>query len=236
MQIQQFGPLRARVAGGSDGRGGGAGPLVVLLHGYGAPGDDLVALARYLRAPSHVRFLFPEAPLAIDDGRAWWPLDLELFARRARGERIDRSDDLPATLPQIRAQLLEHLEEAGRRLSAAPEQMLLGGFSQGSMLACDVALHASVAPRGLILMSSTLIARSQWEPRMESRAGLPIVQTHGTHDPLLDYRDAVRLRDLWREHGAEVTFVDFDGGHEIPPPALQAVQHFIAQHAPLEAP
>ena len=231
MRIERFGQLSARVTGGNDGRGGGDGPLVMLLHGYGAPGDDLVALGRYLRAPHDVRFVFPEAPLAVDyGGRAWWPLDMELFERRARGERVDRSDDVPDTLPTVRAQLLEHIDDVSKRLAVAPDRMLLGGFSQGSMLACDVALHSAVKPAGLILMSSTLIARSEWEPRMASCKSMPVVQTHGKRDPLLEFEAAEKLRDLLRDNGADVNFISFDGGHEIPPVALEAIQHFVREH------
>ena len=45
MREIQLGGLRTRVTGGTDGKGGGNGPLVVLLHGFGAPGNDLVPLA-----------------------------------------------------------------------------------------------------------------------------------------------------------------------------------------------
>jgi len=232
MQVQQFGRLRARLLGGSDGRGGGDGPLVVLLHGYGAPGDDLVALAQYLRLPTGARVLFPEAPLALDfGGRAWWLLDPMLFERRARGERIDRSEEVPERLVEARAELMELLEQAASRLSVAPERMVLGGFSQGSMLACDVALHAQVKPAGLILLSSTLLARAEWERAMPSCRGLPILQSHGRQDPLLDFGDAERLRELFEANGAELTFVDFDGGHELPPMVLRAAQSFIERHA-----
>ena len=44
MRIAQFGGLTVRLTGGTDGKGGGNGPIVVLLHGFGAPGDDLVPL------------------------------------------------------------------------------------------------------------------------------------------------------------------------------------------------
>jgi phospholipase/carboxylesterase len=230
MHRQQFGELKAIVTGGSDGRGGGDGPVVVLLHGYGAPGEDLVDLGRMLHVPKAVRFVFPEAPTALDDGygRAWWPLDLALFERRARGEVIDRSDDLPALLPRVRAQLTDFLSAMQTALGVGSEQIILGGFSQGSMLACDVALHSAARPLGLVLLSSTLIARATWQPLATRLAGLPVLQTHGTRDPLLAHSDAERLRDLLREGGAQLEFVSFDGGHELPPVALAALGKFIS--------
>ena len=63
MRDETFGGLRVRLTGGPDRQGGGDGPLVVLMHGFGAPGNDLVPLARVLDVPREVRFAFPEAPL-----------------------------------------------------------------------------------------------------------------------------------------------------------------------------
>ena len=75
MREEQIGGLRARMTGGTDGKGGGQGPLVLLLHGFGAPGDDLVPLADVLNVPAGTRFVFPEGPLSLSfgpgDARAW---------------------------------------------------------------------------------------------------------------------------------------------------------------------
>ena len=110
--------------------------------------------------------------------------------------------------------------------------MIVGGFSQGSMLACDVALHAAEKPGGLILLSSTLIAQRRWQPLMPSMRGLPILQTHGTLDPLLPYDDATALRDLLVAQGAALSFESFEGGHEIPPAVIARMGAFIGTHAP----
>jgi phospholipase/carboxylesterase len=233
MRRERFGELTATVTGGPDGRGGGDGPVVVLMHGFGAPGNDLVDLAHFVGAPANVRFVFPEAPLLLEGGpgRAWWMLDMELMQRRMRGERVDRSDEQPAALPALREQLLRALEAIEQTLTVPRSQLLLGGFSQGSMLACDVALHAEQKPAGLILLSSTLIARSQWTARMPSCAGLPVLQTHGKRDPILPYEEAERLRDMFLAAKAELTFVSFPGGHELPPVTLEALGSFIKKHA-----
>jgi phospholipase/carboxylesterase len=231
MRKVRLGELSAYLTGGADGEGGGDGPVFVLMHGFGAPGHDLVDLAKYVPSPRALRWVFPEAPLLLDGGpgRAWWMIDSELFERRMRGERVDRSAELPPRLPLARAQLSETLDAIERELGCKREEQLLGGFSQGSMLACDVALHAVARPRGLVLLSSTLIALGEWAPRAAQLAGLPALQTHGRRDPLLPFADAERLRDLLVAGGAELDFVPFDGGHELPPPALHALAGFLAK-------
>ncbi|MEO1335555.1 MAG: hypothetical protein AAFV29_07910, partial [Myxococcota bacterium] len=65
MQTVQMGSLTVRIVGGTDGQGGGDGPMVVLMHGFGAPGTDLVGLAQVMKAPTGTRFVFPEAPLRL---------------------------------------------------------------------------------------------------------------------------------------------------------------------------
>src|SRR5262245_45871791 len=85
---------RVKLAGGTDREGGGEGPLVVLLHGFGAPGDDLVPLFRQLDVPRSVRFAFPEAPIDLGElvgpayagGRAWWMIDPAWFDPKNQGK------------------------------------------------------------------------------------------------------------------------------------------------------
>ena len=101
MNVLKAGPLKVAASGGSDRNGGGDGPAVLLCHGYGAPGDDLVSLARAVDAGRDVRWFFPEAPLAIDlgygmTGRAWWPIDMvRLQTMVMRGERASLMQETP---------------------------------------------------------------------------------------------------------------------------------------------
>src|SRR5438874_9441645 len=142
MKRRKLGPLEAVVTGGEDGDGGGDGPIVVLVHGFGAPGDDLVALVPLMRAAPELRFVFPAAPLALEgpgDARAWWMLDLDALALGAR--RTFDPQDVPAGLAEARAQLSSLLDAVESELGVAAERLVLGGFSQGAMLALDVALQ-----------------------------------------------------------------------------------------------
>jgi phospholipase/carboxylesterase len=197
----------------------------VLLHGFGATGDDLVALAGELDAPA--RFVFPEALLELGglygDARAWWLIDLARFEDELRrGVLRDRRDEIPVGLLEARAQVMRLVDQLQARFSLPANSLVLGGFSQGAMLALDVALHRDTPPAGLILMSGTLIAESTWLPRMASLAGVPVVLSHGRHDGLLPFSVAEVLRDRLAAAGAEVDWQPFPGGHEIPRTVLAA--------------
>lgn len=217
--------LTTRIVGPADAK-----TTAVLLHGFGAPGDDLVALAGYIDAPA--RFVFPEAPLELGGlyggSRAWWMLDLaRLEEDLRRGVPRDRRAEIPEGLAEVRAKVLGFLAELQSRFDIPDEQLVLGGFSQGAMLSLDVALHRDTPPAGLVLMSGTLIAESAWSPRLPSLREVPVVQSHGEHDPLLPFAIAELLRDRLVEAGAVVDWQPFVGGHEIPPPVLDAAAKLL---------
>ena len=204
---------------------------VVLLHGFGAPGNDLVSLAQLIRSP--VRFVFPEAPLELGglygDSRAWWLLDLARLEEELRtGAVRDRRDEVPDGLEAARAHVSRFLDQLQARYAIDNTQLVVGGFSQGAMLTLDVALHRPAPPAALIQMSGTLLAESIWKPRMKQLAGVPVLQSHGRHDPLLPFAMAEVLRDDLKQAGANVTWIEFGGGHEIPPPVLDGVTTLLA--------
>jgi phospholipase/carboxylesterase len=216
---------------------GGDGPLtVVLLHGFGAPGDDLVPLAGEIDAPPGTRFVFPEAPILLPYelgggvGRAWWLIDIvRIQMAMMTGQVRDLMNEVPEGLDEAREQLERFLAELVDEHGAKRESLVLGGFSQGAMLSCDTALRSDVALAGLVLLSGTYLAASTWTPLMPKRAGLRVLQSHGSSDPLLPYVLAEKLRDSLREAGLDVTWVSFPGGHGIAPQVLDALSTFLSE-------
>lgn len=232
MKERDFGGLRASVTGGSDREGGGDGPVVVLLHGFGAPGDDLVSLWRVIAAAPGTRFIFPAAPIALGgpygDGRAWWRIDIGRFqAAMMQGKVDELVKDKPQGLDEARALVNEMLAAIEKEMSVTRDKIVLGGFSQGSMLALDVTLRTDAPPAGLILLSSTLVAADEWRPLMMRRKGMKIVQSHGREDPILPFEVAVQLRDELTAAGLEVDFHAFRGGHGIPPNVLDVLGPYV---------
>jgi phospholipase/carboxylesterase len=231
MREALLGGLRVRIAGGTDRVGGGNGPVVVLLHGFGAPGDDLASLWRVLRVPAGTRFVFPEAPLSLGpgfgNGRAWWMIDLARIQEAVMlGEQRDLSDEVPEGLADARAKVLAMLDAMEQELR--PSHRVIGGFSQGAMLSCDIALRTDRKLDGLVLLSGTMIAAREWGPLMAARRGLPVLQSHGQDDVMLPFSIAERLRDELRAAGLAVTWVPFRGGHGIPPEVMDRLGEFVS--------
>jgi phospholipase/carboxylesterase len=230
MKRLDLGGLSVLLAGGTDGEGGGEGALVVLMHGFGAPGDDLASLWRVVAAPPGTRWAFPAAPLALagtgPGGRAWWKIDIMrhlMDLERGGGEAQAR--EAPAGMSDANAHIVALLDALESRLK--PSRLVLGGFSQGAMLACDVALRTDRPLAGIALLSGTLLAQEEWAALVARRRGLPVFQSHGTDDAMLSYAQAEKLRDLLRQGGADVTWVPFHGGHAIPAPVIDALGRWL---------
>ena len=232
-RIEKIGRLKCRVV---DNLPDETNPelVVVLCHGYGASGSDLVPIGEELldQSPSlhgRVQFVFPEAPLSLDDlglpgGRAWWPIDLmKLQLAAATGRFRDLQRRRPDGLVEARDRLIETLRLLNERTGVGLSRFVLGGFSQGAMLSTDVALHLDVNPAALIALSGSLLNESEWQERAPLHPGLRVLQSHGSEDPLLPLASAEWLRDLLNGAGAAVEFVSFRGGHQIPFEVLERI-------------
>lgn len=228
MKKLEAGALNVVCAGGADRDGGGDGPAIVLCHGFGASGDDLVSLARVVDLGRETRWFFPEAPLDLSatfggPARAWWPIDMEaLLIRRERGEVREMAKETPERLGKARGELLSMLDALEASHGLRRDRTILGGFSQGAMLTTEVALHAFDRPfAGLAVLSGTLLSEPRWtEAVARTGPGIHALVTHGRRDPILPYSGAEALRDLLVGAGATVDFVAHGGQHEIPESAL----------------
>jgi phospholipase/carboxylesterase len=206
----------------------------MLLHGFGAPGDDLVPLADVIEAPRGTRWLFPEAPLSLKmglgDSRAWWIIDFaRIQADREAGRIRDLSVEVPQGLALARERFLTVLKELPRRLPIDYRKTVIGGFSQGAMLTCDAVLHTDDPFAGLVQLSGNLLAQPIWGPLMPARKGLPVFQSHGMQDDILPPIGAERLRDALTQSGLIVEWHSFQGGHEIPEPILRRLGVFLTK-------
>ncbi|HEY1905807.1 MAG TPA: dienelactone hydrolase family protein [Myxococcaceae bacterium] len=217
--------------------------LVVFCHGYGASGEDLVPFVPELleREPrlAPVRFAFPAGPIELGqaawgDARAWWPLDwmkLAALSRSPEGREALR-DEVPEGLVSARRKLQGSIDALLAGSGVTPERVVLGGFSQGGMLATDLALHWEHRPAALVALSAVPVAADTWRKLAPRRAGLPVILSHGRQDAVLPYSQGEALRDLLSAAGLAVEFIPFDGPHTVHPDALDRVAQLLGSLLP----
>lgn len=204
---------------------------ILMLHGYGANAFDLFPLKQELNSVNHLRWIFPNGRIELEMGghfsaRAWFPINImELEQAMRTGHHRDLSKQTPAALSKSRDAILEMLEE----LKIPMEQIIIGGFSQGAMLATEVALYSKIKPKALIILSGNLINENEWKRSASSANGLTFFQSHGSHDPLLSLKGAQKLEILLKSAGLKGELQVFRGQHEIPLQIIEALDQFLNQ-------
>lgn len=231
MREAELGGIKVRLTGGEDREAGGDGPLVVLMHGFGASGTDLLGLWRVLAVPRSLRFAFPEAPNEIPGmpgARAWWMLDLARAEQAMSQGPRSYAGEVPPGMEEATDRVVKMLEAMQTELGVPNERLILGGFSQGSMAACNAAFTRGVSPAGLVILSGTPVNLAAWKAGMPERRGMAVFQSHGERDPLLSFDAAEQLRDALREAGLSTDWVQFRGGHELPMSVLEGLGRFLS--------
>ena len=168
-----------RLDGPSFGPAAGGAPnkLVVLLHGYGANGDDLIGLApAFAQVLPGALFLAPNAPdpcAANPFGGLQW---FDVWQH-----------DSPQRLAAVRraqAAVDDFLDARLSALKLADADLALVGFSQGTMLSLHVSLRRAVPCAGVLGYSGRLESPELLPAEIRSRP--PVVLVHGEQDPLLN--------------------------------------------------
>jgi phospholipase/carboxylesterase len=211
--------------------------LVVLCHGFGAPGTDLVNLfddlLYYLPEDSPpFAMLFPAGPVDLEDqgmpgGRAWWRLNMAKLMQMAATNSFDQMRDVePPEINDVRNQLVNCIQATREKLRAdhaleGELPVVLGGFSQGAMLSVDTLLRGNLENvSGLFVYSGALICESLWRNNASAVRGLSFVQSHGTQDTVLPYDTGLWLNELLTDIGMQGGMLRFDGPHTIPTEAI----------------
>jgi phospholipase/carboxylesterase len=200
-------------------RGRAASALVVLLHGYGANGDDLIMLGEAWRTRlPDVAFVAPNAPEQVPGmygALQWFALTMRDPSEYWRGVGAAR----PALDRFVDAELARH------RL--APDRLVLAGFSQGTMLALHVGLRRTQAPAAIVGFSG-LLAGAQHLGDTTVRP--PVLLIHGEADDLIP-ADALHVaREQLARAGLRVEWHVRPGlGHGIDAGGEKMAEHFIAE-------
>ena len=219
LQVVTLGPLTPEEKGGQ---------LIVVLHGWGARGDDLVPLARTLARPG-TRLLVPAAPLPeTGGGRAWWHLDQKDRPGRSWKDELPDNHQLSPQVTRAREAVQALLRDAKERY--APESIALMGFSQGAILSLDVAIAAAPAVDRVAVLSGVVLTDSlpalHAQPPSAPRPAVFV--SHGTSDPVLPFEGGKSIASILEPRGYKVTWLPFDGGHEIPREVIAKLREFLS--------
>ncbi|WP_136650614.1 alpha/beta hydrolase [Paracoccus aeridis] len=196
--------------------------VVVLLHGYGADGADLLGLADPLspHLPG-TAFYAPDAPEPCANnpmGRQWFPVPwLDGSTQDQARESMVRSvDDLNAFLDEVLA-----------REGLGADRMVLVGFSQGTMMALHVAPRRAAQVAGVVGFSGRLLV-----PQLlhEATVKPPILLVHGDQDQMVPFADMGLAGDALLGAGFTVySHVMKNTGHGISPDGLGAALSFVRE-------
>src|SRR5258705_9742224 len=171
MLMALSGPSRPPVAGGQPRR------LVILLHGLGADGNDLIGLQQYWGPlVPDAEFVSPNAPFPCDMapyGYQWFSVQDRSPATVLAGVR--------AAAPMLDGFIDEELQKRGFDES----DTALVGFSQGTMMALFVGLRRAKPLAGILGYSGRLIAADLLASELRSRP--PVLLVHGTVDPMVPF-------------------------------------------------
>jgi len=219
--VEITGPSFGPAAGGKPQR------LVVLLHGFGADGNDLLGLAPYwARDLRETEFIAPHAP---------FPCEAAPFGRQWFGfEGRDEATILAET--RTAAGMLDvFLDAELARRGLRDEQMALVGFSQGTMMALHVALRRAHTVAAVVGYSGRLIVAQDMAVEIKSRPRILLV--HGTADPVVPYAGLAHAAQTLRSLGLAVTAESRPGlAHAIDEEGLKLGGQFLrAAFAPQAA-
>lgn len=200
--------------------------VVIFLHGYGADGADLLGLADPLG--QHLQdtlFLAPNAPdpcINNPMGYQWFPIPhMDGSDPVAAGAAFAAAvDDLNAFLDKV-------MEDEG----VSASQIMLFGFSQGTMMSLHIAPRREDPIAGVVGFSGRLLEPGKLP--FEAKCKMPIQLLHGNRDDVVPYDSMQEAADALVAVDFDVFVHEMDGTpHGISPDGLQQAYVFMSEFLP----
>jgi phospholipase/carboxylesterase len=207
--------------------GGAPGHLAILLHGYGADGNDLIGLAPVL-APlmPDVAFHAPNAPYPCDGN----PMGYQWFGI-SRLDPHTTAAGVRSAAPFVEA----FLDDTMVRYGLDETRTVLVGFSQGTMMALHVGLRRVRPLAGIVGFSGMLAAADTLKDEIRSRP--PVLLVHGDSDEMLPAVLTQQAAQALEANGVEVGVHIAPGvGHGIDQTGLSHAARFLLNAFDLPVP
>ena len=193
---------------------------LILIHGRGADENDLFPLFDLLDPAQRLLGISPRGPLGPPPGARWYlpgPIGFP------HAESFLESNAVLASCLDAR------LAEAG----IPWERTVIGGFSQGAVMALSVGLATGrPSPAGIIGLSGFLPSVPGFQLDLAGRTGLPVAIGHGTFDPVFEVDHARSAKATLDAAGLEVTYQEAPLDHTIEPRFLTVLVDWLAKLIP----
>jgi phospholipase/carboxylesterase len=214
MLMALTGPSRPPVSGAKPTR------LVILLHGLGADGNDLIGLQQYWGPlVPEAEFVSPNAPYPCDMaayGHQWFSVQDRSPSSVLAGVR--------AAAPSLDAYIDDEIGKRGLDDGDAA----LVGFSQGTMMALFLGLRRAKPLAGILGYSGRLIAPDLLAGELRSRP--PVLLVHGTEDPMVPFASMADAEAALKRAGVPVETLACAGiEHSIDPEGLERGGRFLRE-------
>jgi phospholipase/carboxylesterase len=194
---------------------------LVFFHGRATDEHDLLPLIDALDPERRLHGFTPRGPFTLPPGGFHW-----------YGPVLEVGYPNRETFEQSYAALSEWLDQT----VPSPDRTVLGGFSQGAVMAYALGLGAGrPSPAGILAMSGFIPTVEGFALDLASRAGLPVAITHGTHDPVISVEFGRRARDTLSEAGLDVLYRESPIGHGVDPRGIEELRGWLNRTLPARA-
>ena len=199
----------------ADGDPAGA---IVLLHGRGTSERDLLPLLEVLDPDRRLVGALPRGPLELPPmGNHWYIVP-----------RVGYPD--PDTFNASYASLDSWLQGLAEKTGVPPERTLIGGFSQGTVMAWALGLGPGrPRPAGILAMSGFIPTVPDFELSWDNAKGLPIFISHGAADPVISADFGRDAKERAKAAGADVLYRETDVPHMVDPRIVPGLIEWVGK-------
>jgi phospholipase/carboxylesterase len=192
---------------------------LILNHGRATDERDLYDLLEVLDPDRRLLGITPGAPLTgiPPGGRHWYVVP-----------RVGYPD--PETFHRSYELLTGFLDETLEARGIGWDRTVLGGFSMGTVMSYAVGLgEGRPSPAGILALSGFLPTVDGWRAELDGREGLPVLIHHGRQDPIMEVGFGRAANETLKRGGLEVTYIETDAGHWVPPELLERFAEFVGR-------
>ncbi len=200
-------------------------PVIILLHGYGSSEEDLFGLAKSFDE-RFLTFALRAPYTAQGQGYCWYKLDILPDKRMMQDYK---------QLQESKAKIFSFISNACKAYKADSTQVFILGFSQGSIMAYDIALSKPDKIKGIMALSGKLLDETKKIKFDAAKLGnVKIFIAHGNMDNVIDIKEAEAADKFLQNPKKNVTFKTYQMPHSINGKELNDIKAWLISNIPKE--